>query len=62
MKTKMIPCEIETPDYRIEAKAIAHTVRDGQVVVCIKGHAYYESIPLDDLTDNSRLSIRMSSW
>ena len=54
MQRKMIPCEIETPDYRIEAEAIVHTIRDGQVVVRIDGHGFYEGIPLDDLTDDSR--------
>ena len=54
MKTKMIPCEIETPDYRIQAEALPHTLKAGQVVVRIGGHGFYEGIALDDLADDSR--------
>lgn len=54
MRTKTIPCEIETPDYRIQAEALPHTLKAGQVVVRIDGHGFYEGIPLDDLTDDSR--------
>ncbi len=55
MKTRMIPCEIETADgYTIPAEALPHTMRGGKVVVRIDGHGFYEGIALDDLTDDSR--------
>ncbi len=54
MKKHTVSCEIQKSDYRIQAEAFHHTVRDGQVVVRIDGHGYYEGIALDDLTDDSR--------
>lgn len=57
MTTKMIPCEVETPDGRLprHITSIAPILRGlGEVVVAFDGYDEAIKIPLDDLTDDSR--------
>ncbi len=53
MKTKVIPCEIETPDGRIGAKTSA-IPSGGEISVFVPDYEIFVYVPLDDLTDDSR--------